>query len=56
MLPEDYLCKHLNKAMEGAGTDENALIEIICTKSNQEINKIVEAYERRKYLHTIGYQ
>lgn len=48
--PEDYLCKQLNKAMDGAGTDENALIEIICTKTNDEIKEIVEAYERRKFI------
>ncbi|GLH02924.1 Annexin [Gryllus bimaculatus] len=44
--PADYLCKQLNKAMEGAGTDENTLIEIICSKTNEEIKDIVEAYER----------
>ncbi|KAK7794126.1 hypothetical protein R5R35_012613 [Gryllus longicercus] len=44
--PADYLCKQLNNAMEGAGTDENTLIEIICSKTNEEIKDIVEAYER----------
>ncbi|KAK7794121.1 hypothetical protein R5R35_012611 [Gryllus longicercus] len=47
MVPHvDYLCKQLNKAMVGAGTNENTLIEILCSKNNQEIKLIVDAYER----------
>lgn len=45
--PEDYLCKHLHKAMIGAGTDEDTLIEIICSRNNDEINVLVEAYEKK---------
>ncbi|PSN38711.1 Annexin B10, partial [Blattella germanica] len=44
--PADYLCKQLHKAMEGMGTDEHTLIEILCSKSNKEVKDIVEAYER----------
>jgi hypothetical protein len=51
--PVDYLCKQLHKAMEGMGTDEHTLIEILCSKSNKEVKEIVDAYERRKYLPSL---
>ena len=48
--PADYLCKQLHKAMEGLGTDEHTLVEILCSKSNKEVKEIVEAYERCKLM------
>ncbi|XP_049940933.1 annexin B10 isoform X1 [Schistocerca serialis cubense] len=42
----DYLAKQLHKAMAGLGTDEETLVEILCSKTNEEVKKIVEAYER----------
>jgi annexin A7/11 len=48
--PVDYLCKQLHKAMEGMGTDEHTLIEILCSKSNKEVGDIVTAYERCEWL------
>ncbi|XP_037025607.1 annexin B10-like [Bradysia coprophila] len=43
--PDQYLCQELNKAMEGAGTNENVLVEILCTKTNDEVKRLVEVYE-----------
>jgi annexin A7/11 len=43
--PIDYLCKQLNKAMVGIGTNESALIEVLCPRSNEEIKEIVAKYE-----------
>ncbi|XP_039196850.1 annexin A6 isoform X1 [Crotalus tigris] len=45
MLPAFYDAKQLKKAMEGAGTDESALIEILATRNNQEIHAINAAYK-----------
>lgn len=45
MPPEKYLCKQLHKAMDGLGTNEAALIEILAPQTNEEIKKIVDCYE-----------
>lgn len=43
--PNEYLCKQLHKAMDGVGTNESTLVEILCTKSNEEVHELVKAYE-----------
>ncbi|XP_032996203.1 annexin A6 isoform X2 [Lacerta agilis] len=45
MTPAQYDAKQLKKAMEGAGTDESVLIEILATRNNQEIQAINAAYK-----------
>ncbi|XP_056645753.1 annexin B11-like [Diorhabda sublineata] len=42
----DYYVKQLEEAMEGTEIDEDALIEILCTKSNEEIRFIKQNYEK----------
>lgn len=48
MESNQYLCKQLNKAMSGFGTKESALIEILCTKTNDQVKQIVSVYEDSK--------
>ncbi|XP_074816375.1 annexin A6 isoform X3 [Natator depressus] len=45
MTPAQFDAKQLKKAMEGVGTDENILIEILATRNNREIQAINEAYK-----------
>ncbi|KAM7348083.1 annexin B10-like [Cochliomyia hominivorax] len=45
LTPVEYLCKQLHKAMAGIGTNESTLVEILCTKTNEEMAKIVTCYE-----------
>ncbi|NXT56518.1 ANXA6 protein, partial [Pluvianellus socialis] len=45
LTPAQYDAKQLRKAVEGAGTDESVLIEIMATRNNQEIAAINEAYQ-----------
>ncbi|XP_025085605.1 annexin A7-like [Pomacea canaliculata] len=43
--PAYYDAWSLNHAMEGLGTKESVLIEILCTRSNQQIRDIVACYK-----------
>ncbi|XP_036379456.1 annexin A6-like isoform X1 [Megalops cyprinoides] len=45
MTPAEFDAKMMKKGMEGAGTDEHALIEILVTRSNQEIKAMCQAYQ-----------
>ncbi|KAH9498198.1 Annexin A6 [Bulinus truncatus] len=43
--PAEFDAKQLNKAIKGLGTDEKVLVEIICTRSNAQLNNIKAAYK-----------
>lgn len=45
--PVEYDVNQLKKAMKGAGTDEDSLIEIICSRPNWLLKKIKEEYKKK---------
>ncbi|XP_051527684.1 annexin A2-like [Myxocyprinus asiaticus] len=44
MTPERFEAHRLHKAMEGAGTNEDTLLEILCTRTPQQLSDIKAAY------------
>lgn len=46
-FPEFYATE-LHDAMEGLGTNENVLTEVMCTLNNSWIHEINAAYEKRE--------
>uniref|UniRef100_A0A0N5AX43 Annexin n=1 Tax=Syphacia muris TaxID=451379 RepID=A0A0N5AX43_9BILA len=45
-LPVNYDAYHLHKAIAGIGTKESVLIEIMCSRTNSEINEIKRVYRQ----------
>ncbi|XP_065095751.1 annexin B10-like [Ochlerotatus camptorhynchus] len=43
--PMNYLCDQLFKAMDGFGTNECTLIEILCSQESQQLQLIAKLYE-----------
>lgn len=46
----EFYAREIHAAISGLGTDEDTLIEILCTRSNHEIRAIRAVYERSMFL------
>ena len=42
----DYDASEIKRAVKGLGTDDDALVEILCSRTNAEIDAMKEAYEK----------
>uniref|UniRef100_A0A3B3T390 Annexin n=1 Tax=Paramormyrops kingsleyae TaxID=1676925 RepID=A0A3B3T390_9TELE len=52
MTPSQFDAHRLRQAMEGLGTDEEALLEVLCTRSTEQLKDITVAYKQEfdRYL------
>ena len=51
MDPVELDCYELKAAVKGAGTDEDALIEILASRSNKRIREINKKYQESKFKY-----
>ncbi|CAL8135319.1 unnamed protein product [Orchesella dallaii] len=45
--PEEYIVESINQAISGLGTDEYALIGLLCARTNDELDEIKKAYKEK---------
>lgn len=43
--PYEFLCRELNKAMDGMGTDESTIVEILAPLTADQVKQLVDCYE-----------
>ncbi len=46
--PADFLAGEVHEAVQGLGTEEGSLIEILCCRTNYEVCEMTAAYQRRE--------
>lgn len=51
-LPE-FLAKELHHAVSGLGTNEETIVEILCTSTNYDVKCITSAYQNCKFSKKI---
>lgn len=50
MLPAEFDASCIRAAVRGLGTDEAALIEVLCSRTNEEMQAMKAAYKKRELL------
>jgi len=47
MKPAEYMASEVKRAIKGLGTDEAVLVEVLCTRTNEEMTALKEAYKKK---------
>ena len=50
MAPAEYDATCIRNAVVGAGTDEDCLIEIVCTRTNAQLAMVKQTYKKRMFI------
>ena len=50
MTPGEYLASEVKRAIKGLGTDEAVLVEVLCTRTNEEMTALKEAYKKCEHI------
>ena len=53
MTPGEYLASEVKRAIKGLGTDEAVLVEVLCTRTNEEMTALKEAYKKCEHILSI---
>ncbi|GMR44120.1 hypothetical protein PMAYCL1PPCAC_14315, partial [Pristionchus mayeri] len=51
MTPLEYDFEQLKMSMEGTGTDENTLVEIICSRTPDQLRALAAEYDKKKHAN-----
>ena len=51
--PAEYDAESLYYGMKGLGTDEDVLIEILCTRSNDQLKQVIEEFDKISPKYTL---
>ena len=50
MTPADFGAFSIKKAVKGLGTDEAALVEVLCSSTNEQMEAIKASYKKCEYI------
>lgn len=54
MTPADFDAFSVKKAVKGAGTDESALVEVLCSSTNEQMGAMKASYKKREPACTLA--
>lgn len=54
--PAEYMASEVKRAIKGLGTDEAVLVEVLCTRTNEEMTALKEAYKKSESALFINVQ
>ena len=52
LTPAEYDAQSIKDAVKGLGTDERALVEVLCSRSNEELQAMKASYKKSMYCYS----